>query len=523
MQHRYHHSALLDAIHYLSAKSSCNHTVVAWTGEIFHGPDKNDDVKPDHPPPVVPTSTFIPLGGNANYETPKSKNVSITRDDQKRLERKLYDNDIRIVPVWLADEKEVTEDGIKLCDQSRWRRYAEHDLCALLHYKQHPPSEGYTEAARWADYCRMNHLFAEKILEVYKPGDVVLVHDYSLMLLPQLLREKHSDISIAFFLHTPFPSSELIRCLARRKDILEGMLGSDLIAVQSFHYAQHIANSCTRILELEATSNAVKTKTRNVQLAVIPVGINVSNINSLAWTESITEKCSVLRNKYSGKKIIVAYDPTDRLGGVDKKLLAFDRFLEVYPDWQDRVVLLQVISQAAIDQDDADQSTYSSTINGLVTEINRKYGSLDHLPVLLHSQNFTIDEYFALLRSGDLALFTSIRDGMSTTSLEYVVCQQDAHGPIIISEFSGAANNLEEAIHINPWDTVDVADQIHQALNMSDEKRQSMHAALAKRITEYDVGYWVTTVLRRLMKAIGSERRTKYVAVNGLPVLSEEE
>lgn len=495
---------------------------MAWTGEIRHSPD-NGDSKPDHNLPVVPSSTFIPFGGNANLETPKSKNISITRDDQKRLEYQLYNNDISIVPVWLADETEITEDGIKLCDQLRWRRYAEHDLCALLHYKQHSPSEGYTEAVRWADYCRMNRIFAEKISEVYRPGDVVLVHDYYLMLLPQLLREKYPDISIAFFLHTPFPSSELIRCLARRKDVLQGMLGSDLIAVQSFHYAQHVANSCTRILGLEASSSAVKTKTKQVQLEVIPLGINVSNINSLAWTESITEKCSILRKKYSGKKIIVAYDPTDRLGGVDKKLLAFDRFLEVYPEWQNRVVLLQVISQDAINQDDADESTYYNTINELITEINRKYGSLDHMPVLLHSQSFTIDEYFALLRSGDLALFTSIRDGMSTASLEYIVCQRDAHGPIIISEFSGAASNLEEALHINPWDTADVADQIHEALKLSDEERQSMHAALFRRIAEYDVGYWVDTVLRHLMKALGSSQRMKYVAVNGLPVLGEEE
>lgn len=493
---------------------------MAWTGEIRHGSDSNDDTKPDDEPPVVPSSTSIALGGNANVQTAKSSQVSVAYDDQLRLERQLCEDELNIVPVWLADETDITEEGIKLQDQSKWRRYAEHDLCALLHYKQHPPTEAYKEGTRWADYFRMNRLFAEKVLEAYQPGDTVLIHDYYLMLLPQFLRDRYPDISIAFYLHTPFPSSELVRCLSRRRDILEGMLGSDLIAFQSFQYAQHFANSCARILGAEASPNAVKLASRRVQIEVIPVGINVSNIHSLAWTASVTEKCSSLRKQHKGKSIIVAYDPKDRLGGVDKKLLAFDRFLDLYPDFQNRVILLQVISQTTMEEDDTEDSKYASSVNELVSDINRKYGSLENMPIQLHSQSLTVDEYFALLRSGDVALFTSVRDGMSTTSLEFVVCQQNAHGPTIISEFSGTASNLEEAIHINPWDTVGVADQIYEALNMSEEERQTMHAALYRRVTEYDVGYWVSTMLRCLKGAAGSQGQS-YQAVGGLPVVSE--
>jgi len=366
----------------------------------------------------------------------------------------------------------------------------------------------------------MNQLFADRIWEAYQPGDLVIVHDYYLMLLPELLRQRDPDMSIAFFLHTPFPSSELIRCLGRRQDLLNGMLGSDLIVFQSFHYAQHFANSCARVLGLEASSKAVQTAARRVQIEVIPLGIDMSSIHSLAWTSTVTEKCSSLRRQHHGKKIIVAYDPKDRLGGVDKKLLAFDKFLETYPEYQNKVVLLQVINQTTIEEDDSEESKYGIMVSDLVSEINRKYGSLDHMPIQLHSQSLTVDEYFALLRSGDVALFTSVRDGMSTTSLEYVVCQQNVHGPIIISEFSGTASNLEEAVHINPWDTVGVANQIYEALTMSEEERQTMHAALYRRITEKDVGHWVTTVLRRLRRAVG--QRGKQPVVQGLPIISEK-
>ncbi|TWU77871.1 threalose-6-phosphate phosphatase [Metarhizium rileyi] len=507
----------MDALFYLSAERSCNHTVVAWTGEIHHVP-RNEE---NHPP-VLPSSTTISLGGSTASGAAKSRDVYVSRDDQQRLERQLGEDKICMLPVWLADETDMTAEGIELRDQSKWRRYAEHDLCALLHYQQHPPTDPYMEAERWANYYRMNQLFAERVLECYQPGDIVLVHDYYLTLLPQLLRQRYPDMRIGFYLHTPFPSNELIRCLSRRREILEGMLGSDLIAFQSFHYALHFANTCARVLGLEATSEAVNTEARRVQIEVIAVGINVSNIHSLAWKASVTEKCSSLRKQHRGRKIIVAHDPKDRLGGVDKKLLAFDRFLASYPEYQNKVVLLQIMSQTTIEEDDNEEAKYATKVNELVTEINCKYGSLDYMPIQLHSQSLSTDEYFALMRSGDVALFTSVRDGMCTSSLEYVVCQQNAHGPTMLSEFSGTASSLKEAIHINPWDVVGVADQIYNALNMSEEDRQTMHAALYGRITEHDVEYWISTLLRRLRRAVGWQT-PNYVAVPGLPIISEKD
>ncbi|KAG8407201.1 hypothetical protein J3458_020691 [Metarhizium acridum] len=517
----YNRSALLDALHYLSDNGPCNHTVVAWTGEIRHASDSDDDAVPDEDPPIAPSSTSISLGGNARMQIGPPKNVFVTRADQLRLERQLHEDDISILPVWLADEKDMTSGGIKLYDQSRWRRYAEHDLCALLHYRQHPPSEPYSEGVRWADYYRMNQLFAQKVIENYRPGDIIIVHDYYLMLLPLLLRERYPDISIAFYLHTPFASSELIRCLGRRQSILEGILGSNLVVFQSFHYAQHFANSCARILGLEATSRTVRTATRRVRVEVIPMGINISTVRSLAWKATATEKCSLLKQQHGGKKIIVAYDPKDRLGGVDKKLLAFDRFLNKYPEYQNRVVLIQVMSPTTMEADDTEESDYATGVSELVSEVNRKYGSLDYMPIQLQSQSLTIDEYFALLRSGHVALFTSVRDGMSTTSLEYVVCQQNSHGPIIISEFSGTASSLKEAIQINPWDTDGVADEIYRALNMSEEERQDMHAAMHKHVTERDVRYWATTMVRRLKRAVVAPD-SKSVAAKGLPFIGEK-
>ncbi|KID99237.1 Glycosyl transferase, family 20, partial [Metarhizium majus ARSEF 297] len=495
----YNRSALLDALHHLSDNGPHNHTVVAWTGEIRQAADSNDDAVSDDNLPITPSSTSISLGGNARMQIAPSKNVFVTRPDQLRLEQQLHGDDISIVPVWLADENDMTTEGIRLHDQSRWRRYAEHDLCALLHYRQHPPSEPYSEGVRWADYCQMNQRFAQRVIKTYRPGDIVVIHDYYLMLLPLLLREQCPDISVAFYLHTPFPSSVLA----------DG---------KAFSMVSSVPTSL--ILGLEATSRAVQTATRRVRIDVIPMGISIATVHALAWKATATEKCALLKQQHGGKKIMVAYDPKDRLGGVDKKLLAFDRFLTKYPEYQNRVVLIQVMSPTTMEADDAQEADYATGVGELVAEVNRKYGSLDYMPIQLQSQSLTVDEYFALLRSGDVALFTSVRDGMSTTSLEYVVCQRDGHGPVIISEFSGTASSLKEAIHINPWDTDGVADQIYRALKMSGEERRDIHAAVYKRVAERDVRYWATTLLRRLKRAVGA-RDSRHFGANGLADIGE--
>nr|AXS58648.1 trehalose-6-phosphatase TPPA homeolog p [Epichloe coenophiala] len=500
LSQRSHRSALLDSLHYLSDTGPWDHTIVAWTGEIQQPSETEEE-------PSEPDTEMAALSHAA--PNPKFNDLCISNEDQRRLEQQLAAESLKTVPVWLADKGDISETGIKLRNQRRWRRYAEHDLCAVLHYRQHPPTGGFTAGQRWADYCRMNQMFADRICEVYHPGDVILVHDYHLMLLPALLRQRHPDIRISFFLHTPFPSSEMVRCLVRRNEILSGLLGSDVVAFQSFHYAQHFANSCSRILDLEANHKGVYTSSRRVRIAILPAGINVSNIHSLAWSVPVTEKCLGLRKLHADKKIIVACDPLDRLGGVDKKLQAFDRFLEMYPEWRERVVLLQLVGQATIEDDVGEESHYASNVSALVNSINCKYGSLGYMPVQLQPQRLSTDDYFALLRSGDIALFSSIHDGMSTTSLEYVVCQQNTYGCTIISEFSGTVSSLEEAMHINPWDTVGVAERIHEALSMTSDKRQAMHMALYKRITQNNVKYWVNTNLHCLMDASQSRQVTK--------------
>lgn len=503
LEHKHHCSTHLDSLAYLSSKESpWDHTVIAWTGEIYPVSDDASSLR-GQLQESIPASTTASLGGHSQgNDDMVSGETYISSNSKAALEEKLYSDHMRTLPVWLADDRDITDGGIKLKQQSRWRRYAEHDLCALFHYKQRPPTDGRQAEIRWDDYQRMNKAFADRICQVYKPGDIVVVHDHYLMLLPELLRQRHPDMHIVFFLESPFPSSELIRCLHRREQILNGILGSDLICFQAFHFLQHFANSCTRILGYNANKRWVESTRARVNLTVLPSGINISKITTLGFSPAVDKMHDELRKLYKGKKVIIGCDPMSRFGGVHKKLQAFECFLDRYPSWRHHVVLVQITSPATMEDDDGDNILYARQVNDLASSINQTYGSLDFTPVQIHTQRLSQDEYFAVLRLGDIAVNTCVREGMSTTSLEYIACQRESHGPLIISEFSGTASSLEEAIRINPWDVGQVADEINNALMMSQERRNRMHRALYQRVVEGNVQLCVSTMLRRLIKVL---------------------
>ncbi|TDZ38425.1 Trehalose-phosphatase [Colletotrichum trifolii] len=508
-------SALFDSFAYLSSdETPWNHTVVAWTGEI----DIPQDVL--SPPGTPPATTVhfsslntlsapVPIDGDPRLPTPPpTDGLWLPKEDQQRLETQLaHDKSIKTVPVWLCDDNEQQDDGLLLKDQSRWRRYAEHDLYTLFHYKQHEPTDGRKERIQWADYYRMNQKFANRIIELYKPGDVVVVHDYYLMLLPSMLRQRVPNMYISFFLHSPFPSSEFLRCLPRRKEVLEGVLGSNLVGFQSYSYSRHFSSCCTRVLGFPSDSGGVDAYGARVQVGVFPIGINADKCEMYAWTDAVTEKYSALKKLYEGKKVVVGRDRLDSVRGVAQKLQAFERFLEMFPEWREKVVLIQVTSPTSIEEEKEDpENRIATRVNELVMRINGMYGSLGFSPVQHYPQYLSQDEYFALLRAADIGLITSVRDGMNTTSMEYVICQREGHGPLILSEFSGTAGSLKDAIHINPWDLSGVADQINNALTMSADKRMAMQTSLYNHVTTRNVQSWIDHFVRKHVHVLGTQK-----------------
>lgn len=530
-------SALFDSFTYLSSDATpWNHTLVAWTGEVESAHDSSSIPPPAQPPEETTDGSLpanhttvgisslnalsapIPVDVSTRLPTPPPVDgLWLPKEDQHRLEHALlHSKTIRTVPVWLSDEANDSDEGIMLKDQSRWRRYAHHDLYTLFHYKQHEPTDGRKERIQWADYHRMNQKFANRIIEIYKPGDIVIVHDFYLLLLPSMLRQRNPKMYMSFFLHSPFPSSEFLRCLPRRKEVLEGVLGANLIGFQSYSYSRHFLSCCTRILGFPSDTLGIDAYGTRVQVGVFPIGIDVTKVERHAWADSVDDKYNTLKKMYAGKKIIVGRDRLDSVRGVAQKLQAFERFLEMYPEWREKVVLIQVTSPTTSleTERDGDETKIATRVNELVMKINGEFGSLGFSPVQHYPQYLNQDEYFALLRAGDIGLITSVRDGMNTTSLEYIVCQKDGNGPLILSEFSGTAGSLGDAIHINPWDLSGVAEKINSALTMSESERKRMQQHLYEHVTAHNVQTWINKFIRKVCNVLGESN-----TANATPLL----
>ena len=456
--------------------------------------------------PLDKTATPVPTGVNQRVLS-SPEEISISKEDREQLDNQLSSGRYgRILPVWLLDESEEPGETIVLEDQGRWRRYAERELYPLLHYRQHGPTDGRSERKWWADYVRMNRLFADRIIREYQEGDIVWIHDYHLFLLPSMLRQRIPNIYIGFFLHAPFPSSEFMRCLAKRKEVLTGVLGANMIGFQTFSYSRHFSSCCTRVLGFDSNSAGVDAYGAHVAVDVFPIGIDVKAVQRAAFGAAGIDKAVVdLRKLYAGKKIIVGRDRLDSVRGVAQKLQAFEVFLERYPEWRDKVVLIQVTSPTSVEEEKEDPNNkIAGQISNLVSTINGRFGSLSFSPVQYYPQYLSPHEYFALLRVADVGLITTVRDGMNTTSLEYIICQQSNHSPLILSEFSGTAGTLPSAIHINPWDLAGVAGAINQALTMPTDLKESQHTKLYKHVTTNTVSFWSKQYLNRLLTNLSS-------------------
>lgn len=458
--------------------------------------------------PLNKASEHSPVGTAQKPVTSTStEGIYLTKSDRERLKAPLRSSRYgSVLPVWLTDEQDNPDGDFYLRDQGRWRSYPERELYPLLHYKQRAPTDGRSERKWWADYQRLNELVGDRILETYTPGDIVWIHDYHLFLLPGILRQKVPNIYIGFFLHSPFPSSEFVRCLSKRKDILTGVLGANMIGFQSFSYSRHFSSCCTRILGFDSNSAGVDAYGAHVAVDVFPIGIDASAVQKEAYGDpDVDETIKGISRIYAGKKIIVGRDRLDSVRGVAQKLMAFEMFLERYPEWRDKIVLIQVTTPTSVEEAKEDsEAKIASQISNLVATINGRYGSISFSPVQYYPQYLSRREYFALLRVADVGLITSVRDGMNTTSLEYIACQRSNQGPLILSEFSGTAGSLSSAIHINPWDLGGVASAIHEALTMSFPKRAAQHAKLYKHVTSHTVATWSKQYLNRLLTNLSS-------------------
>jgi trehalose 6-phosphate synthase/phosphatase len=386
-------------------------------------------------------------------------------------------------------------------------------LWPLFHYRLDRIPD---DARDWDVYRAVNEKFAAVVAEHYRSGDLVWVHDYQLMLVPALLRRQVPAARIGFFLHIPFPSTDVFRTLPWRSEILEGILGADLLGFHAFSYTRHFSTSLLRILGLEPRHDAVTVEGRDVRFGVFPMGIDVASFQKLSADPGVRAEAGSIRSEARDQQILVGIDRLDYTKGIPRRLAAFERLLERNPALRGRVRLVQLAVPSRSDVD-----AYAETrthLDEVVGRVNGRFGTAVWTPIHYLYRATSPRHVVALYRAADVMTVTPLRDGMNLVAKEFVASRDDEDGVLLLSEFAGAADELGDALLVNPYDVDGVADAMLLALRMPRGERRGRMANLRRRVLTYDVHGWVEQFLGELSSASGRDAM-RATAIEGLPQL----
>lgn len=394
-------------------------------------------------------------------------------------------------------------------------------LWPLFHYFQ-----AYTEfeLVQWEQYIAVNRKFAEVVIANAAQGDTVWVHDYQLLLLPQLLRKQRPDLTIGFFLHIPFPSYELVRTCPWRDQLLEGLLGADLIGFHTYDYVRHFMSSAARISGLEVRLNEIVLGERTIKVDFFPMGIDYGRYHQAALEHrdrpeadmsGIMRDIAAHQSSYGDARLILSIDRMDYTKGIPNRIKAFEYFLNKYPEYRGRVrlVMLAVPSRENVGQ----YQKLKRETDELVGSINGRFATVNWTPVWYFYRSMPFDDLIDLYIASDVALITPIRDGMNLVAKEYVAARTKPDGVLILSEMAGAAKELHEALLVNPNNFEQIAESLKAALEMPQGEQRSRMEELQKRVKRYDVERWSATFLDALAATRNTVPLAGPVLLDGLP------
>ena len=367
----------------------------------------------------------------------------------------------------------------------------------------------------WQEYRHVNEVYCDAVLRTLRPGDVVWVHDYHLMLLPGLLRRRLPNLVIGFFLHIPFPDFEVFRLLPRewRKEILEGILGADLVGFHTYAYTQYFLLSVQRLLGFENNLGAILLPGRLVKAETYPMGIDFERFDGASGDPDVRAESQALLRTLAGVRVILSVDRLDYTKGILNRLQGYERLLEDSPPARGAVVLVMVIVPSRVGV--TDYADMKKNIEEEIGRINGKYGSVGWTPVIYQYRSLSFAPLAALYAVSDIALVTPLRDGMNLVAKEYVASRHEGTGILIISEMAGAAKELGEALVVNPYAAGEIARALQEALDMPVAEQQSRNRVLRNRLRRYDVARWANEFLDQLLLQKQAQARFETMVLSG--------
>ncbi|MDH4140279.1 MAG: bifunctional alpha,alpha-trehalose-phosphate synthase (UDP-forming)/trehalose-phosphatase [Coriobacteriia bacterium] len=412
-------------------------------------------------------------------EVPVSR---LEAEEKKRIAEQLAAQH-SCVPVFL------TENDIR----GFYHGFSNRTLWPLFHYFTR-----YAEfdSSMWQAYERVNRKYRDAVLDVARSGDIIWINDYQLMLLPSMLREKLPGATIGFFLHIPWPTFEVFRALPWRRELLKGLLGSDLIGFHTYDYARYFDDAVNHLLGLEEQRGHVMFENRLVRVDAFPMGIDYERYAEGARSAKAEREAKHIERRGGGRKVVLSIDRLDYTKGIPERLRAFGKFLERHPEWHGRVemVCVAVPSRTRVER----YRQLKSEVDQLVGSINGTFGTMDWMPVRYMYRSLPFHTLCAMYAAADVALVTPLRDGMNLIAKEYVAARTNGDGVLVLSEMAGAARELGEAVLVNPYDQDEMIEGLSEALVMPEEEQRQHNEAMQKRLKRYTVQRWAEDYLGRL-------------------------
>lgn len=391
---------------------------------------------------------------------------------------------IRQVPVTLS-RSDLDNFYLGFANSTLWPLF--HDAVRWPEYHRH----------WWWPYREVNERFARAVAATARDDDAVWVHDYHLMLVPGMLRTLRPELQIGFFLHIPFPPPELFGQLPWRRQLLEGVLGADLVGFQTQAGAQNFGRCASRWTDARGDEGYLELDGRGVNIDGFPISIDAERYAAIARKPETRRRVEEIRAKIGAdRKILLGVDRLDYTKGIDRRLRAFETMLERYSNAQDRIAFVQVaVPSRELVPEYAQMRT---RIEQTVGRINGTFGTLGSIPVHYDYNNLGLEELVAWYCAADVMVVTPLADGMNLVAKEFVASRVDERGVLVLSEFAGAARELGEAVVVNPHDVDGLANAFEQAIEMPEEQQEQRMRALRSTVEHRNVHIWADSFLGRL-------------------------
>ncbi|HVW15610.1 MAG TPA: bifunctional alpha,alpha-trehalose-phosphate synthase (UDP-forming)/trehalose-phosphatase [Mucilaginibacter sp.] len=423
--------------------------------------------------------------------------VVTEKEDRQKITADL--EKLSLFPVYLSHE-EISE---------YYEGFSNEVLWPVFHY--YASTYANYKRSNWEFYVEVNKKFKDAVLSIAEPGDTIWVHDYQLMLLPALIRREQPDLSIGFFLHIPFPSYEMFRLIPWRSELLEGVLGADLIGFHTYDDVRHFVNAATRILPVNSSANVLTKGDHTIVAEAFPIGIDDKKFASQPSEPDVKKNIRLIKDTFGNTKLVLSIDRLDYSKGILQRLQALEYLLNHYPEAKEKITFYMIVVPS---RDTVPQYAHlRDEIDKQVGNINALHRTMEWTPIQYFYRSFPIEMLSALYTTADVCLVTPMRDGMNLVSKEYVASRVNDDGVLIISEMAGASKELVDALIVNPNNTEEVAKTIIKAAYMPKAEQRVRMQQMRQVVAKFNIGHWVKIFMDKLTEVKQMQRslQTRYV------------